>query len=212
MDKKSLSRKGAARRESILRTAFDVISRGGYKEATLGAIARELQLDTPNLLYYFDTREDLLREVLERWAAETLEELADGVDFLEYFRRAVHRDLSIRGVVHLYLSFAAEAVDDEHPAHPFFRNRFAIVADYLEAVLIAGQEAGLIKPEIDPAVHARILIAIADGLQLQALLDPSVDAPADLDVALASLFISGRQEPIDAEWSGTAEDLRTPRT
>lgn len=198
---KGLSRKGAARREAILRTAFDVIARGGYREATMGAIARELQMDTPHLLYYFNTREDLLREVLERWAIETQSELADDIDFLEYYRRAVHRDLNIRGVVHLYLSFAAEAVDPEHPAHAFFRSRFDTVATYLQDVLVAGQEAGLIRPEIDPAVQARILIAIADGLQLQSLLDPSVDAPADLDIAISSLFVSGRKEPIPATWS-----------
>jgi hypothetical protein len=37
--------------------------------------------------------------------------------------------------------------------------------------------------------------------ELQSLLDPAVDAPADLDVAIDSLFVSGRQEPIPSSWS-----------
>lgn len=194
--KQPLSRKGAARRESILRAAFTVIAKHGYQGATLAAIARELELDTPNLLYYFDTRENLLLEVLERWALDTQDELADGVDMLEYLGRAVHRDAGIRGVVHLYLSFALEAVDPEHPAHAFYCDRFAVAAEGIRTALEAGQEAGLIRPELDPATQARILVAVSDGIQLQAMLDPSVDAPADLDAAIDSLFVSGKREPI----------------
>jgi AcrR family transcriptional regulator len=206
MASKGRSAKGAERRDIILRTAFDVIAREGYQGATLGAIARELQLESPHLLYYFDNREELLREVLERWAMETMESIPERDDFLDYFRRAVHRDLTIRGVVHLYLSFATEAIDPAHPANAFFRERFAVATESLTAVLEAGQAAGSIRPEIDAGSFARILIATADGLQLQALLDPSIDAPADLDRAIDALFVSGHRESISAAW-----DPWTPR-
>lgn len=201
MARKGLYPKGIKRREEILQTAFAVIAREGYKGATLGAIARELNLESAHLLYYFDNREELLREVVQRWGSETLAHLPDRSDFLDYFRKAVHRDLTIRGVVHLYLSFATEAVDPAHPAHVFYRERFALAAAKLQEVLKTGQASGQIRPELDPAVFARVLVATADGLQLQALLDPAVDAPADLDRAIDSLFVSGHTEPIYAPWS-----------
>ncbi|WP_243076429.1 TetR/AcrR family transcriptional regulator [Microbacterium sp. SS28] len=193
MPTKGTYAKGSARREEILATALQVIAEKGYHGTTLRGIGRELGVEPAHILYYFASREDLLREVIERWDAVSLTEPEPDADALEAFAAAIRRNLSIRGIVHLYLAFAAEAIDVEHPAHAFFRDRFTSVVEELAATIAFGQEAGSIRPELDPDRTARQLVALADGLQLQALMDSTADAPTDLEATLDSLFVGGRR-------------------
>lgn len=188
--------KGHARREEILDTALRVIAENGYHGTSLRGIGRELGMQPANILHYFDSREDLLREVIELWDATNLEAARAGADALQVYVDSIRRNLTIRGVVHLYLAFAAEAVDKGHPAHDFFRDRFALSVRELSAALTAGQEAGQVRNTIDPGRAARAIIALCDGLQLQSLVDPAVDAIADLEAAIDDLFVSGERSPI----------------
>ncbi|KIN63306.1 Transcriptional regulator, TetR family [Sulfitobacter noctilucicola] len=55
----------------ILEAALDVFSRYGYRGATLDQIAQEAGLSKPNILYYFEGKEDihitLLSKLMESW-------------------------------------------------------------------------------------------------------------------------------------------------
>lgn len=189
--------KGSARREEILATALRVIAEKGYHRATLRGIGRELGIEPAHILYYFESREDLLREVVERWDAGSLADAGSGADSIEVFVSAIRHNLEIRGIVHLYLSFATEAIEAGHPAHEFFRSRFARATEELAATLRAGQQEGLVRAEIDAVRSARLIIAMADGLQLQSLIDPAIDAPSDLEAAIDDLFVARHRVAID---------------
>ncbi|GAA1924656.1 hypothetical protein GCM10009775_16200 [Microbacterium aoyamense] len=189
--------KGSARREEILATAVRVVSEKGYPGATLRGIGRELGIEPAHILYYFGSREELLQEVLEAWDAGSLDAVEEGADALAVYAAAIRNNATIRGMVHVYLSFAAEAVNPAHPAHDYFRRRFALSVQELSAAVRSGQESGVIRAEVDPERTARMLIALADGLQLQALMEPAVDASADLDAAIDGLFIVGSRIPIE---------------
>lgn len=58
-------------RSVILEAALEVFSRHGYRGATLDQIAAEAGLSKPNILYYFDGKEDihvtLLSKLMETW-------------------------------------------------------------------------------------------------------------------------------------------------
>src|SRR3954468_12370191 len=69
MAKRGPYAKGAKRREEILKAAFEVLSRDGYRKASLGQIGRAIGMDSAHILYYFPSREALLQEVLQRWDA-----------------------------------------------------------------------------------------------------------------------------------------------
>jgi AcrR family transcriptional regulator len=186
--------KGAARREEIVTVAMRMVGEGGAR-TSLRSIGRELGVEPAQILYYFTSREDLLREVIETWDKQSAQDLVDVEDKLSplrHFSGVIRRNLQIQGVVHLYLTLAADSVDEDHPAHAFFRERFQRVSADLAAAIRAGQDAGLIDIHLDPARKARQLVALADGLQLQSLIDPAIDAPADLDAAIDDLFTGKR--------------------
>jgi AcrR family transcriptional regulator len=188
------SPKGLARRREILSTAVRVIAERGYPGATIRGIGRELGIEPAHILYYFGSREQLLIEVLKQWDAGNLANARPDADALELYVAALRSNIQIRGLVHLYLSFAAEAVDPAHPAHSYFSDRFALTVRELSAAIAAGQDRGLIARRVDPVRAARSFVALADGLQLQALVDPTIDVPTALEASVDEMFISGRRE------------------
>jgi TetR/AcrR family transcriptional regulator len=86
----------------ILAAALAVFARDGFRGATIDAIAAEAGLSKPNLLYYFRSKEEVYRAVLDRTLETWLEPLrslrADGEPLAEiraYVRRKLEmaRDL-----------------------------------------------------------------------------------------------------------------------
>lgn len=99
---KKRSRIQQRNREAILDAALDVFSRHGFRGATLDQIAAEAGLSKPNLLYYFDGKEDihvtLLSQLMETWLDPlvTLDPDGDPVEeILAYVQRKLDmaRDL-----------------------------------------------------------------------------------------------------------------------
>ena len=52
-------------RERILKAALDMFSRSGYRGTTLDEIAAAAGMSKPNMLYYFPTKQELYRTVLQ---------------------------------------------------------------------------------------------------------------------------------------------------
>ncbi|MGA1836674.1 TetR/AcrR family transcriptional regulator [Herbiconiux sp. 11R-BC] len=190
MARQRVTAKGEARREQILAVAFEKLGADGYRNASLRAIGRELDVEPAHILYYFASREELLQKVVERWDEGTLAAVGGVVppsEALDFYVAAIRQNLRIPGIVHLYLTLAAEAVHPDHSAHRFFVERFRRVHSLLRDGIEREQAVDRIDPSADAALEARKLIALADGLQLQALVDPAVDAPGDLEAAVAAL-------------------------
>ena len=62
--------KGRERREAILAATLEVFAQSGYRGTSLRAIARELGIGSSLIQHYFDTREELLTEVIKAWDGE----------------------------------------------------------------------------------------------------------------------------------------------
>ena len=88
-------------RRLILDAALEVFSAYGYRGATLDQIAAASGLSKPNILYYFDGKEDihvtLLNQLMDTWLAP-LRELDPGGEPLEEILRYVHRKLEMSRV------------------------------------------------------------------------------------------------------------------
>jgi TetR/AcrR family transcriptional regulator len=92
-DRTRIQRANAAR---ILDAALVVFSREGFRAATLDQIAAEAGMSKPNLLYYFRSKEEVYRRVLDNTLDTWLEPLralrADG-DPVEEIRAYIRRKL-----------------------------------------------------------------------------------------------------------------------
>lgn len=97
-DTKKPSRIQMRNRRVILDAALDVFSRHGYRGATLDQIATEAGLSKPNILYYFNGKEEihvtLLSQLMETWL-DPLVEMDAGGDPLDEILAYVQRKLDM---------------------------------------------------------------------------------------------------------------------
>lgn len=174
---------GRQRRQTILDAAFDYFARAGYHGASLRDIAGAAGVSYPGLRHHFATKDALLLAVLaqrEERAAALLER-DDTLPVLDRLVALLEANTAQRGLAQLFARVASEASDADHPAHVYFVERYARIRSHLVRGLRADALAGRIDAATDPERAAVALIALADGLQTQWLLDPSsVDMAADL--------------------------------
>jgi AcrR family transcriptional regulator len=168
--------KGRERREEILAAADAAFAKHGFRGASLATIADSVGLSQPGVLHHFPSKEDLLLEVLRYREERGLEYVAHAVEEGESYAEALLElcaaNAQTPGLVRLFAVLAAESVDDDHPAHELFRERYRHLRRLASARLANEQRAGRLSPDLDPEKLAPQLLALFDGLQLQWLLEP----------------------------------------
>jgi AcrR family transcriptional regulator len=146
------------------------------------------------LLHYFPARDELFIAILvERDALDRATFDLDGPpDDLAVV--AAH-SAATPGLVRLFLEMAAAAPDGEHAAHGFFSRRYRQLRDIVARKFRRStvDTPAVHIPSVDPDYAARILIAAWDGLQIQWLLDPSIDLAGDLNRLTELLQAAGRR-------------------
>ncbi len=190
--------KGRAKREEILERALEVIAREGYGGASIKELADAVGLSQAGLLHYFDSKEELFTEVLRKRDEADVALVASGTDFRVGYLDAVRHNTEVPGLVHLFSRLSVDAADPQHPAHQFFIDRGDAVRAAISEALTKRQAAGELTDLADPALLARILHAVADGMQIQWMLDPSVDMATTID-ALFDLLAPATSTPGDSD-------------
>jgi len=161
-------RKTAQRREQILEAAFAIFAKNGYTASSVNEIARAVGITQTGVLHHFaGGKLALLTAVLQQRDALAEENLRGktGREFLAALVEISRVQAGQRGVVQLYRNLSTEAVDPEHPAHNYFRERLGRI---IEAVTRAFSEVlaedGL-KPGIEPRAAALNTLAMTEGLE-----------------------------------------------
>jgi AcrR family transcriptional regulator len=168
--------KGRERRAEIIRVAREVFATRGYRSASLAAIAGRAGLSEPGLLHHFPSKEHLLTAVLEERDDTEIERTRRAVEE-EHRTRAetlvdlCRRNAGKRELVRLFTVLAAESVDEDHPAHDWFVERYRRIRALIVENLGREQQQGRLAADADLDALAVQIVAMFDGLQLQWLLD-----------------------------------------
>lgn len=168
---------GQARRQAIVDEALAVFSRTGFHGGSLREIAKRVGVTPAGLLHHFADKEELFAEVLRQRDEKVRAAAGEPAEhtLIEQAQRVVSYNQTSRGLTSLYAIVSAEATDPDHPSHADFAERYRERAAEAEEILRRGQDAGEVRADIDPAHAARLISAVMDGIQLQWLLDDSVD-------------------------------------
>ncbi|MFC8823830.1 TetR family transcriptional regulator [Streptomyces sp. NPDC057137] len=169
--------KGIARRAEILKVALDAYQTSGRQGPSLKSIAAAVGLAEASVLHYFDSKDELLVAVLEARDSEYIDQY--DLSTLDGVWALLAHTTQTPGLVKLFVDMTAAAASPEHPAHAFMRRRAQVIVALLEQILGPGHEW-----------QARVLLAAAEGLQVQWLRDPSVDIVADLKRLQAALALA----------------------
>ncbi|WP_345463346.1 helix-turn-helix domain-containing protein [Nocardioides marinquilinus] len=184
----------AARRREIVQSALELFLADGYYGTSLRAIARRIGMTHAGLLHHFDSKDELLVEVLHRWDLDTrswfesqppVRSLDDLVD------RCValidrHRDEP--ALIRLLLTLSSSASDPRHPLSSHFRQRSRSARAFMRGFLAPLQERGQIPADVDLDQAAAWMVAGLDGLQLQWLNDALFPAADAMDAMLRRLL------------------------
>jgi beta-glucosidase len=188
--------KGRAARELILQTALDVIGRKGYTATSLRDIADEAGMTQAGLLHHFDTKENLLAEVLRKRDEVDRQHFSPAdVTELPLIIQLAHHNMEVPGLVQLYVSLQAAAVNPEHPCHDYFRERDLVVHGRITRDIERRQKAGTFDADADASVIARMLLALSDGLQAEWAINPELDLAGTLDAFWNSYARTGKTAP-----------------
>lgn len=180
--------KGVARRKEILDRAIEVFAERGADGTSLRRIAEAIGVSHATLLHYFDSREQLLVAVYDH--AEQLRSVTDDPDAsaVEVMVDAATRNVGVPGMVQLYSTLVATAIEEPAgEAKDFFTRRFDVVRAESARRLREEQAAGRVRDDIDADTLAAMLVAVSDGLQTQWLLDPAIDLRETLSLFSALL-------------------------
>ncbi|MGO2933924.1 TetR/AcrR family transcriptional regulator [Microbacterium sp.] len=174
--------KGVARRQEILDRAIDVFRERGADGTSLRRIAEAIGVSHAALLHYFDSREQLLVAVYahaetQRAAAGTL----DKEPGVERMVDAAIANVEVPGLVQLYSTLVAASLESgSEVSRDYFSRRFERLRAELTASFRAQQQDGLIRDDVPAEQLAALVIAASDGLQIQWLLNPSVELEGTL--------------------------------
>jgi len=140
-------------RQIILDAALEVFSTHGFRGATLDQIALEAGLSKPNLLYYFDGKDAIHRELLTRLLDTWLDPLRmvnpqgePQAEIMAYMRRKLHLSRDFPRESRL---FANEILQGAPRIEDFIRTDLRRLVDEKAQVLADWARAGRIAP-IDP--------------------------------------------------------------
>ncbi len=170
---------GDAQRQALTEVAFHLIAQGGLERFRTREVAKRAGVNIATLHYYFPSKEDLIRSVVEYLShefatrqapftgaadeplTEVRRELADSlfqlseypesiVAFLELFMRSL-RDPAIRESL---------------------RGMDADWQEHIETYMVAGVRQGVLRADLNAEVAAAGLIAFIKGCVMQKMIDP----------------------------------------
>lgn len=177
--------KGIARRQEILDKAIEVFARRGSQKTSLRAIAQEVGVTHAALTHYFGSLEELLVAVYSESQHKPSKERPLPPDASPAMAMSISAEANreIPGLVQLYSTLVAMALEDNHPiAQRFATERFARLREEITEQVIRLQESGHVRAGLDPVQVAALVIAASDGLQIQWLLDEKINHEAALEM------------------------------
>jgi AcrR family transcriptional regulator len=172
-----------SRRDEILQAATELFAKTGSK-GSIATIAERIGVSPAAVIHHFKTKTALLIEVIAQTdlrdeQAMGLHEAASAVERLRKYTnwpKLLEEDTGLAQLQRLSTVMVTESLDPDHPSHEHMLARHREFRHLLATSILAGQEDGTIKPDLNPYVLATEIIAFMQGSQIQWFLDPE-DTP-----------------------------------
>ena len=185
-----------ARRAEIIRAASASIAEHGYERASLRDIAARANVTHAALLRHFASKDALLLAALAL-RDEDDEELArrimgSKVPSEQVLSTVLREEFAHPDQQRNWLSIAVAATNPDHPAHDFFIER----RERLRAHLSSGRlGTAHDSEELTADEKVTMVMAMVDGLRIQAMLDPQRETRPLLETFMRLIATPGDPRP-----------------
>jgi AcrR family transcriptional regulator len=173
---------GEAQRQALTRAAYQIIAESGFEGLRTRDVAERVGVNIATLHYYFATKEDLIRGVVELLTQEFATFRAPGQPPLEELspREGLRSELEdvreqIKARPDTYivlLELYMRSFRDPH-IRRMLGELDAGWREHLESLLVAGVRAGEFPPDLDIHATSAVLMAFSKGMAMQLLSDPN---------------------------------------
>ncbi len=189
------------KRREIGEAVWRAVARRGMDSATVREIADEAGVSTGVLAHYFEDKDELLvhalRVSVER-AAGRIKQRSFGRGNLEALRTVLREGLPLdeqsRNEYRVWLSFWGRAANSEALAAEQ-NHWYALWRGVVMALIEECQREGILRADLEAGREASALIALVDGIGLQAIFEPErlpkEEQEAALDAHIARLKSPG---------------------
>jgi len=170
----ALLAKGADRKLRIVAAAQRLLTRNGWRNTSLGQIARDAGITTAGLLHHFESKEQLLHAVLD--ARDMYDDVNSDThgDVPEQVARVAQRFRRAPDLVGMFVILLIENLDPEAPLRERLLGRYRDALDLVAEALREGQLAGRYRADLNPRVKAVEILAFVYGMETSWLFDPTI--------------------------------------
>lgn len=175
------------RRRSILEAALIVLARAGYAGMTTAAVARQVGVSEPILYRHFASKRAILQALLQDISFQMLtafralsEKNPDPATALRQICRA-YLDLSHSYEREFQVINQALVESKDSKTRAILRDHYNAYRDFLQGLIQQGQEQGVIRRDVAPAVFAWHIIHSALGFLMTRPIRNEVESARDLE-------------------------------
>ncbi|MGL3199573.1 MULTISPECIES: TetR family transcriptional regulator C-terminal domain-containing protein [Curtobacterium] len=177
-------------RITIVGATVDLLRDVPFHEARPEQVAERMGITVAELELHFPSWDGLVLAAVDRWNGGRMEEVtaevgdAATVDFL---RAIVASNAEDPALMRLLVALLSVAGNPSHPMATYLRSRYQLFFSQIKRGLERDIATGRAPHTMDPRRGAEQLIALYEGLQLQALLRADMDLVQAFDRAVARL-------------------------
>ncbi|HEY7021388.1 MAG TPA: TetR/AcrR family transcriptional regulator [Ktedonobacterales bacterium] len=182
---------GEAQRQALARAAYQIIAESGFEGLRTRDVAARAGVNIATLHYYFATKEDLIRGVVDLLIQEFATFRAPGQPPLEELSpreglrselEDVREQINARPDTYIVLIELYMRSLRDPQIRAMLREMDAGWRQHFESLLVAGVRAGEFPADLDIQMTSAVLIAFSKGMAMQLLSDPDsvpVESVAD---------------------------------
>ncbi|PZE27317.1 MULTISPECIES: TetR/AcrR family transcriptional regulator [unclassified Curtobacterium] len=174
----------------IVDGAVDLLHEVPFHEARPEAVAARIGISLEELHQHFPSWDGLVLAAVDRWngqRTEAIEHTLGDVSTVEFLRAMVASNVRQPALMRLLVALASVASDCTHPMAPYLQSRYQLFVTQIRRGLEHDVAVGRAPHTMDPRRGAEQLIALYEGLQLQALLRQDLDLMSAFDRAASRL-------------------------
>lgn len=157
-------------REHLVQAARQVFMRYGYKKTVLDDIAREARKGKSTIYYYFKSKDDIFKAVIDAEAEIRTKSIDDQISIIEDPKQKLKtyiyvRMLSLKNVGNYYEAIKNDLLDNLYFVNNLRTNHFDAEIAVVKNLLLEGIDKGEFTIE-NPELTAKTIVTLLQGFEV----------------------------------------------